>query len=83
VVRAHDARLRRFPALAVLGDLVMSAWMLAGVGLLAIVAWPAANQGVVGSSGPGFYLSGAIVSLRVAAVYVPALRRTLLRHARN
>jgi hypothetical protein len=191
VVRAHDVRLRRFPALAVLGDLVMSAWMLAGVGLLVIgvsglvaevvnaafgprfvgaipsgaritaaacrswladnpgahscaqaailetsgdavrlrlvagiaglvllaayhlsrrrwsdavlpdgfvatvavslfglaglgLAWLAANQGVVGvSSGPGFYLSGAIVSLGVAAVYVPALRRTLLRHGRN
>ena len=191
VVRAHDARLRRFPALAVLGDLVMSAWMLAGIGLLAIglsglvaqamnaafgprfvgaipgaarltaatcrswladnpgahncaqaailetsgdavrlrllagiaglvllvachlarrywsaamlpdgfvptvavslfglaglgLAWLAANQGVMGvSAGPGFYLSGAIVSLAVAAVYVPALRRTLLQHARG
>ena len=191
VVRAHDARLRRFPALAVLGDLAMSAWTLAGVGLLAIgvsglvaevmnaafgprfvgaipggaritaaacrswladnpgahncaqaailetsgdavrlrllaglaglvllaayrparrrwsdavlpdgfvatvavslfglaglgLAWLAANQGVVGvSSGPGFYLSGAVASLGVAAVYVPALRRTLLGHARN
>lgn len=191
VVRAHDARLRRFPPLAVLSDLVMSAWMLAGVGLLAIgisglvaevmnaalgprfvgaipsgarltaatcrswladnpaahncaqaailetsgdavrlrllagiaglillaahhltrrywsaavlpdgfvptvavslfglaglgLAWLATNQGAVGvSSGPGFYLSGAIVSLGVAAVYVPALRRTLLRHARG
>jgi hypothetical protein len=190
VVRAHDARLRRFPALAVLGDLVMSAWMLAGIGLLAIgvsglvaeamnaafgprfvgaiptgarlaaacrswladnpsahsctqaailetsgdtvrlrllagiaglvmlvayrlarrywsdavlpegfvptvaaslfglaglgLAWLATNQGVLGvSSGPGFYLSGAIVSLGVAAVYVPALRRTLARHARG
>ena len=35
------------------------------------------------SAGPGFYLSGAIVSLAVAAVYVPALRRTLLQHARG
>lgn len=191
VARAHDARLRRFPGLAVLGDLVRSAWMLAGVGLLAIgisglvaqvmnaafgprfvgaipggaritaaacrpwladnpgahtctqaailetsgdavrlrllagiaglvllaayhlarrrwpaavlpdgfvptvavslfglaglgLAWLAANQGVAGvSSGPGFYLSGAIVSLGAAAVYAPALRRALLRHARN
>jgi hypothetical protein len=189
-VRAHDERLRRFPALAVLGDLVVSAWMLAGIGLLAIgfsglvaavmnaafgprfvgsipsgarltaaacrswladnpsahnclqaailetsgdavrlrllagiaglvllavyllagrrwsgavlpdgfvptvavslfgvaglgLAWLAVNQGVAGiSSGPGFYLSGTIVSLAVAAVYVPALRRTLLQYAR-
>jgi hypothetical protein len=35
------------------------------------------------SAGPGFCLSGAIVSLAVAAVYVPALRGTLLRHARG
>jgi hypothetical protein len=193
VVRAHDARLRRFPALVVLGDLVMSAWMLAGVGLLAIgvsglvaeamnaafgprfvgaipsaarftaatcrswladnpgahtctqaailetsgdavrlrllagiaglvllaayhlarrywsdpmlpdgfvptvavslfglaglaglgLAWLATSQGVAGVSGPGFYLSGAIVSLAVAAVYIPALHRTLLQYARN
>lgn len=191
VVRAHDARLRRFPDLAVLSDLVMSAWMLAGVGLLAIgvsgllaeamnaafgprfvgaipsaarftsatcrswladnpsahtctqaailetsgeavrlrllagiaglvllaayhlarrywsdaalpdgfvptvavslfglaglgLAWLATSRGVAGvSAGPGFYLSGAIVSLAVAAVYVPALRRTLLRYARG
>jgi len=190
VVRAHDARLRRFPALAVAVDLVMSAWMLAWVGLLAVgasglvakvmnatfgpgfvgaaprgtrfpvaacrywlasipaahnctraamletsgdavtlrllggtvgvvlllayylarrrrpgsllpdgfvptvavslfgaaglgLAWLAVNQGVVGvRSGPGFYLSGAIVSLAVAVAFVPALRRTLLRHAR-
>ena len=35
------------------------------------------------SAGPGFYLSGAIVLLAVAAAYVPALRRTLLQHARG
>jgi hypothetical protein len=191
VVRAHDARLRRFPALAVAADLVMSAGMLAGVGLLAVgvsglvaqvmnaafgpryvgavpsgATFPAAacrswladipavhscaqaamletsgdavrlrllagiaglvvlagyylagrrlraavlpdgfvaavavslfgvtglglallavNQGVVGvSSGPGFFLSGAIVSLATAAVFVPSLRRALVQHARG
>jgi hypothetical protein len=39
----------------------------------------AANYGMNG--GPGTYLSGAIVTLAVAVCYVPALRRTLLRHA--
>ena len=33
------------------------------------------------NGGPGTYLSGAIVTLAVAVCYVPALRRTLLRHA--
>ncbi len=191
VVRAHDARLRRFPALAVAGDLAVSAWRLACVGLMAVGAsglvaavmnaafgprfvgavprgarltpaacrawltdnpaahgcaqaamletsgdavrlrllagvaglillagyylagrrwsgavlpdgfvptvavslfgaaalglgWLAVNQGVVGvSSGPGFYLSGAVVSLAVAAAFGPALRRTLLQQARD
>ena len=39
----------------------------------------AANYGTNG--GPGTYLSGAIVTLAVAVSFVPALRRTLLRHA--
>jgi hypothetical protein len=79
----HLAR-RRWPD-ALLPDgfvptVAVSVSGLAGLGL----AWLATNQGVVGvSSGPGFYLSGAIVSLGVAAVYVPAVRRTLLRHARS
>jgi hypothetical protein len=43
-----------------------------------------ATQAIVGpSSGPGFYLSGAIVALAAAAGFVPQLRRTLLRHARG
>lgn len=35
----------------------------------------------VAAGGPGAYLSGAIVALAVALGFVPALRRTLLRHA--
>ena len=33
------------------------------------------------NGGPGAYLSGAIVALAVALGFLPALRRTLLRHA--
>jgi hypothetical protein len=44
VVRAHDARRRRLPTLAVLRDLVMAAWRLGSVGLVAVgasglIAW--------------------------------------------
>ncbi len=42
-------------------------------------SFSAANSGTNG--GPGTYLSGAIVTLAVATGFVPALRRTLLRHA--
>jgi hypothetical protein len=38
VVRAHDTRLRRVPGLAVVADLVMSAWQLGSIGLLAVGA---------------------------------------------
>jgi hypothetical protein len=44
VVRAHDARLRRLPTVAVLRDVVMAAWRLGAVGLVAVgasglIAW--------------------------------------------
>jgi hypothetical protein len=38
---------------------------------------------VAGITGPGFYLSGAIVALAMAAGYGLNLQRTLLRHARR
>jgi hypothetical protein len=38
VVRAHDTRLRRLPAIAVVCDLAMSAWKLLSIGLLAVGA---------------------------------------------
>jgi hypothetical protein len=38
VVRAHDSRLRRVPGAAVVADVVMAAWKLGSVGLLAIGA---------------------------------------------
>ena len=197
VVRAHDARLRRVPGVAVLADVVMSGWKLGSVGLLAVGAsglvvaamnvlfgrsfvaavspgirlpaascrywlsnWPSAHScaqaymmesqqrrglaagrgrparpapagrllpgpapglvarraagrvhpdhrghrcsarpawawpgwprwtaaawsAVRGITGPGFYLSGAIVALAMAAGYGLKLQRTLLRHARR
>lgn len=38
VVRAHDTRLRRVPGPAIVADLVMSAWKLGSIGLLAVGA---------------------------------------------
>jgi hypothetical protein len=38
VVRAHDARLRRLPTLAVLRDVILAAWQLGAVGLIAVGA---------------------------------------------
>ena len=35
------------------------------------------------TTGPGFYLSGAIVALAMAAAFGWRLHRTLLRHARR
>ena len=56
---------------------------LFGAAALGLV-WLATTGAVVGaSSGPGFYLSGAIVALAAAAVFVPQLRRALLRQARG
>jgi hypothetical protein len=57
---------------------------MAGLGL----AWLAAMRGgglvaVGGITGPGWYLSGAIVALAMAAVYGLKLHRSLLRHARR
>lgn len=44
VVRAHDARLRRLPTVAVLRDVIMTVWRLGAVGLVAVgasgvIAW--------------------------------------------
>ncbi len=60
---------------------------LFGVTGLAL-AWLALMHGggpspVGGVSGPGFYLSGAIVALAMAAWYGRSLQRTLLRRARG
>jgi vacuolar-type H+-ATPase subunit H len=38
VVRAHDARLRRLPAAAVIRDVIMAAWRLGAIGLVAVGA---------------------------------------------
>ncbi len=59
VVRAHDARLRRFPAVAVVRDLVMSAWMLGTFGLLAVGASGLVATGMNMLFGPGF-VGGAV-----------------------
>ena len=60
VVRAHDARLRRLPTLAVLRDVFMAAWRLGAIGLVAVgvsglIAWvmnAAFGRGFVGGT-PG------------------------------
>lgn len=50
--------------------------------LAAGLGWVGLNAASSGlNGGPGSYLSGAIVALAVALGFVPALRRTLLRHA--
>jgi hypothetical protein len=52
-------------------------------GVLAVgLAWVGINTASSDmNGGPGTYLSGAIVALAVAIGFVPALQRTLLRHA--
>jgi hypothetical protein len=48
------------------------------------LGWLAATGAVVDTtSGPGFFLSGALVALAAAIAFVPRLRRALLRHARG
>ena len=64
--------------------IAVSLFGAAGLGL----AWLALMHGgglvaVGGITGPGFYLSGAIVALVLAASYGLQLHRTLLRHARR
>ena len=64
--------------------IAVSLYGVAGLGL----AWLAAMNGgglvaVRGITGPGWYLSGAIVALAMAAGYGWQLQRTLLRHARR
>jgi hypothetical protein len=57
----------------------VSVFGAAGLGLV----WLASNDAVVGrSAGPGFYLSGAIVALAMAAAYARPLHRSLLRPVR-
>jgi hypothetical protein len=48
-----------------------------GLVLLAAIAPPTATE----NGGPGSFLSAAIVTLLIAISFVPALRRSLLRHA--
>ncbi len=55
----------------------VSVFGVAGLGL----SYLSANNAVIGiRSGPGSYLSGAIVALGVAGAYLLPLRRTLLQH---
>jgi len=56
---------------------------LVGAATVGLV-WLASTGAVVGAtSGPGYFLSGALVALAAAAAFVPRLRRALLRHARG
>jgi hypothetical protein len=58
----------------------MSLFGAAGLGLLILTL----GHGTVNyQSGPGFYLSGAVVALAMAAAFGWRLQRTLLRHARR
>ena len=59
----------------------MSLFGTAGLGLLALSVNHASVLGL--PVGPGFYLSGALVALALAAVFGGQVHRTLLRHARS
>jgi hypothetical protein len=59
----------------------MSLFGAAGLGLLALSVSHASVLGL--PAGPGFYLSGALVALALAAVFGGQVHRTLLRHARS
>jgi hypothetical protein len=60
--------------------IAMSLFGAAGLGLLVL----GANHATVGfPAGPGFYLSGALVALAMAAAFAVQVHRTLLRHARR
>ena len=54
VVRAHDARLRRLPTVAVLRDVVMAAWRLGAIGLVAVGASGLIAWGMNAAFGRGF-----------------------------
>jgi hypothetical protein len=59
----------------------MSLFGAAGLGLLALSINHASVLGL--PAGPGFYLSGALVALALAAVFGGQVQHTLLRHARS
>jgi hypothetical protein len=59
----------------------MSLFGAAGLGLLVLTI---NHTSVLGfPAGPGFYLSGAVVALALAAAFAWQVHRTLLRHARS
>jgi hypothetical protein len=59
----------------------MSLFGAAGLGLLALSVSRASVLGL--QAGPGFYLSGALVALALAAVFGGQVHASLLRHARS
>jgi hypothetical protein len=60
----------------------MSLFGAAGLGLLALSLSHVSVLGPL-TTGPGSYLSGAVVALAMAAVFAVQVQRTLLRHARR
>jgi len=59
----------------------MSLFGAAGLGLLVLSVHHASVLGL--PAGQGFYLSGAVVALAMAAAFAVQVQRTLLRHARR
>ena len=86
VVRAHDARLRRLPTVAVLRDVILAAWRLGAIGLVAVgasglIAW-ADERGLrppVRGRRPG---RGPLPRRRLPALAVPLAARAQLRPGR-
>lgn len=83
MVVVYVIALRRAPRALPEGFVPTVAVTLFGAAAAGLTGLAVVDPAGSGLGGPGVYLSAAIAALLVAVGYLPALRRTLLRHARG